>query len=414
MLIASIDIMNGKVVQLRQGFEKMLERDDALALAKEFDRYSEIAVIDLDAAMNKGDNTELIKQILKIGESRIGGGIRTVEKAKELLSWGAQKVIISSKAFEQDAVNHAFLEELSHAVGKNSIIIALDARNGSIVTHGWKHDTGLDLFHVIKELETYCSEFLFTCVEREGTMTGTDLRSAGELVKQTKNKITVAGGIHTLDEIRQCARMGTDIQIGMALYTGKITLTQGFIESLNWSKGLIPTIAQDASGQVLMLAYSNKESLCKSFESGSMWYFSRSRNVLWRKGETSGNTQELIRMRTDCDQDALLVTVRQNGVACHTETYSCFGGKKFSLDELYQVIRERLTNPPAGSYTATLTDEKLAEKVLEEARELIEAREHDHIVWEAADVLYFTTVVLAKHNVGIDEVLHELRRRRKK
>ena len=414
MLIASIDLMNGKVVQLKQGKKKMLERDNAGELAKEFDRYGEIAVIDLDAAMGKGDNSELIKNLLKISECRVGGGIRTVNKAKELIALGASKIIVGSKAFAKDCVNHEFLKELSSVIGKNRIIIAVDAWQGQIVTRGWKHKTGLDLFKTIAEIEPYCSEFLFTCVEREGTLTGIDMIVAKELVEQTSNKVTVAGGINSIEEIRSFAEAGADVQIGMALYTQKISLAEGFIESLNWSKGLIPTIVQDLAGQVLMLAYTSKESLKKTFETGRMWYFSRSRNQLWMKGESSGNIQELIRMRADCDQDAILAVIKQTGVACHTENYSCFGEKKFSVNELYDVIMDRFANPKPGSYTVTLTTELLAEKIMEEAQELIEAKEHDHIIWETADLLYFMTVLLAKNKIEFKEVLHELHRRRKK
>lgn len=413
MLIASIDIMNNKVVQLRQGKEKMLERNDAYALAKDFDRYGEIAVIDLDAAMGKGHNSEIIRELLKIAACRVGGGIRSVEKAKELISLGAAKIIIGSKAFEHDTINHKFLKELVCAAGRNKIIIAVDAWNGEIVTQGWAHKTGLNLLETVAELEPYCAEFLFTCVEREGTLTGINMMTARDVLQRTKNKITVAGGIASIDEVKSFARLGADVQIGMALYTGGIALAEGFIESLDWEKGLIPTIVLDASGQVLMLAYSSKESLQKTFDTGRMWYFSRSRNKLWMKGETSGNAQELIRMRTDCDRDALLATIKQTGVACHTETYSCFGEKNFILNELYEVIRDRFAHPEPGSYTATLTPEKLAEKITEEAQELIEAHERDHIIWEAADLLYFITVRLAQQNINLNEVINELRRRRR-
>ena len=414
MIITSIDLMDGKVVQLKRGKEKIIERDDPIEIAKEFDRYGEIAVIDINGAMNRGDNLEIIKEILKVGECRVGGGIRTVAKAKELITLGAKKIIVGSKIFESDRINCSFLKELSHTIGKNSIIVAIDAINQEIVTEGWRHMTGLNVFDVVKELKDCCSEFLFTCVEREGTLGGTDMETIKKLVKSA-GRITVAGGISSIDEITEITGMGASVQIGMAIYTKKIDLTEAFIESLDWEKvGLIPTIVQDYKGQVLTLAYSSKDSLKKAFETKKMWYFSRSRNRLWMKGETSGNTQELLRMRSDCDGDALLATVKQNGFACHKGSYSCFGEKKFTLHELYEVVKDRIENPRTGSYTATLDDKLLKEKILEESREVVEAKTGDEITWEVADLTYFLTVLLAKKGVEMDDVLSELYRRRKK
>ncbi|MBD3291030.1 bifunctional phosphoribosyl-AMP cyclohydrolase/phosphoribosyl-ATP diphosphatase HisIE [candidate division KSB1 bacterium] len=414
MIIPSIDLMNGNAVQLKQGRDKMLERDNPVELAHQFNQYSEIAVIDLDAAMNKGDNLEVIEQICGSAECRVGGGIRDVHRAKELISLGAIKVIIGTKAFENDAVNHEFLKELATAVGRRHLMIAIDAFNGEIVTKAWKHNTGLKVLDVVPELEPYISEFLFTCVEKEGGMQGTDLNIIKKISQITRNRLTVAGGITTVDELREISALQANAQLGMALYTGNLSINEAFIESLNWKNDLIPTITTDTAGQVLMLAYSSRESLQKTFETGRMWYYSRSRSQLWMKGETSGNMQDFVKFRTDCDSDALLATVRQTEAACHFDNYSCFGDKKFDLYELYDVIRERFDNPRQGSYTATLTDVKVREKLLEEAKEVVEAEEREHIIWEAADVLYFLTVLLAKSNIGIDDVLNELRRRRKK
>jgi phosphoribosyl-ATP pyrophosphohydrolase/phosphoribosyl-AMP cyclohydrolase len=414
MIIPSIDLMNGKAVQLRHGEEKVLERDSPIELANEFNKYNEIAVIDLDAAMDVGNNDAVIRQICNIADCRVGGGIRNVDRAKELISWGASKIILGSKAFENNKINHQFLSSLNSAISRQNTIIAIDAFEGEIVTQAWKHKTGLRLFDVVKKLEKYASEFLYTCVEKEGGLQGTDLETIGQLRKSTMNQLTVAGGVTTLDEIKTLAELGVDVQLGMAIYTGKIKMDDAFIESLNWKSNLIPTITCDSDGQILMLAYSNKDSLKKTFETGKMWYFSRSRNRLWMKGETSQNFQQLIKIRNDCDSDALLVTVQQKGIACHLGSYSCFGGKKFTLNTLYEVIKDRLDNLTPGSYTATLTDKKLREKLLEEAEEVVIAKTNEEIIWEAADVLYFLTVLLAKSGVGLNEVLNELRRRRKK
>ncbi|MGB3477770.1 MAG: phosphoribosyl-AMP cyclohydrolase [bacterium] len=412
MVIASIDLMNKKSVQLRQGKEKILERDDPLSLAKEFDRYGEIAVIDLDAVMKRGDNLVVIKEILQNGECRVGGGIRSLEKARELISLGASKIIIGSKAFENDRINHDFLQNLVMKVGKNRIIIAVDALNGEIVTQGWQHKTGLILYNVVNELEKYTSEFLFTCVEQEGTLKGINMEMVRKLARSTANRVTVAGGVSLIGEIKELAQMGVDVQLGMALYTGKIDLSEAFIESLKWRQELIPTITKDYTGQVLMLAYSNKDSLRKTFETGKMWYFSRSRNKLWMKGETSQNIQEVIRLRADCDRDTLLATVKQEGFACHLGSYSCFGDRKFSLYELYELIKNTIENPKPESYTAKLTDKMLKEKILEEAQDIIDVKGKDEIIREAADLLYFITAILAKNNIDMSDLFNELRRLR--
>lgn len=413
MIIPSIDLMDGKAVQLRQGREKVLERDDPLELAEEWDRFGEIAVIDLDAAMGKGSNGEVIGEICKRAECRVGGGVRSVQRAVELVSHGAVKVIVGTRAFENDSINHSFLDEVSSAVGRERLMIAVDAVEQEIVTKAWRHRTGLLLFDVLPDLERYASAFLFTCVEKEGMLQGTDMETIRRLARSTENSLTVAGGVTSQEEAVALAIMGLDAQLGMALYTGQIDLVEGFIESLNWKADLLPTITCDHEGQVLMLAYSSKESLRRTFETGSMWYFSRSRDRLWNKGETSGNVQRFVRIRADCDRDAVLATVEQKGVACHLGSYSCFGEKRFTLEELSGVVKDRLARPQPGSYTATLTTDLVREKLLEEAREVVEAEGQEHTVHEAADVLYFLVALLARSGVELDDVMYELRRRRR-
>jgi phosphoribosyl-ATP pyrophosphohydrolase/phosphoribosyl-AMP cyclohydrolase len=415
MIVASIDLMQGKAVQLVEGKEKVLEQDNPVELAKEFNRYGEIAVIDLDAAMRKTKNIEnqkIIHEICAFADCRAGGGIGTVEQAGELVSRGARKVIIGSKAFENNKLNIPFLQELGQAIGKERVMVAIDARDREIVSKGWQYSTGLSLIETAKALEPYVSEFLFTCVEREGRKQGTDLETVNALKQEIKIPITAAGGVHSLQQVETLAQLGVDVQLGMALYTGSIQLAEGFVCSLNWKQPLLPVITVDSSGQVLMQAYTNKAALEKTFETGYMWYYSRSRQRLWQKGETSGNRQKLIKLRVDCDRDTVLATVDQTGPACHLGNYSCFGDRKFTLDQLYKVIEDRFKNPRPGSYTATLDHKKVREKILEEAAEVVEAKSREDIIWEAADVLYFLTVLLQKQGISIDDVLMELHRRR--
>ncbi|GHU05025.1 hypothetical protein FACS1894147_10750 [Spirochaetia bacterium] len=421
MVVASIDIQNGKVVQLKQGSELMLERDDLAALAEEFDRYGEVAVIDLDAAMGKGSNIELIKPLLRKAECRVGGGIRTPEQARELVSLGAQKIIIGSAAFRDSSqkfrLNTELLEAFVKKIGRQRIVLAVDARNGEIVADAWKTATGLKLVETAQAAEKYVSEFLFTCVEREGTMTGIDMEQVRLLREAVSAIVTVAGGVSTLDEIERLAEMGCDVQLGMALYTGKINLADAFIRSLNWKKtgGMIPVIAQAVDGQVLMTGYADREAVGETFKRGNLCFHSRTRDKLWMKGEHSGNTLAVKKVRADCDRDALLAVVEPLGKVCHTGAWSCFGtSRSYTWEYLQSVIADRFRNPVPGSYTATLDDKLVREKVMEEAEEVCTAKTHDEVVWEAADLLYFTTALMTRSGVSVTEVLDELDRRHKK
>ncbi|MDR0375256.1 MAG: phosphoribosyl-ATP diphosphatase [Treponema sp.] len=433
MVITSIDIQNGKVVQLKQGAELVLQRDNAVELAETFDTYGEVAVIDLDAAMGKGSNAGMIKPLLRKASCRVGGGVRTIEQAQELVSLGARKIIVGSTAFRANgafAVNTAFLEALSKKIGRERIIVAVDARDNEIVVDGWKTRTGLPLVQSAKAVEPYAGELLFTGVEREGSMTGIDLEPVRQLRAAVSCLVTAAGGVSTIDEIEELAALGCDVQLGMALYTGAITLADAFVRSLNWKKGeiqavhdgiaprssaLLPVIAQSVDGQVVMTGFADREAVAETFDRGYLCFHSRTRDTLWMKGEHSGCTLKLIRMRADCDRDALLATVEPAGPVCHTGAWSCFDtNRDYTWRFLQSIIADRFRKPTPGSYTATLDDELVREKVREEAEELCAAAAHDEIVWEAADLLYFTTALITRAGVAVDEVLAELDRRHKK
>ncbi|MDR1618502.1 MAG: phosphoribosyl-ATP diphosphatase [Treponema sp.] len=449
MVIASIDIQDGKVVQLRQGSELVLRRDNAVELAEEFDRYGEVAIIDLDAAMGKipaGNqgaspcNLEMIKPLLRRAECRVGGGIRSAAQARELVSLGARKIIAGSACFRDPAkkgagiaggefrVNIPFLEDLAKQTGRERIIAAVDARitetgNYEIVVDGWKTPTGLDLIETAKAAEPFVSEFLFTCVEREGCREGINLEPVRRLREAVSCGLTAAGGVSTIGEVETLAALGCDAQLGMALYTGKLGLADCFVRSLNWKKGaaaaagpaLLPLIVQSPGGQVLMTGFADAEAVDETFRRGKVCFHSRSRDKLWMKGESSGHTLNLIRLRADCDRDAILATAEPAGPVCHTGAFSCFGlDRRYTWDLLQRIVAGRLETAAPGSYTATLDDELVREKILEEAEELCAAKGHDEVVWEAADLLYFATVLLTREGVKVEEVLDELDRRHKK
>src|SRR3989339_600550 len=285
MIIPSIDIMDGKAVQLKQGKEKILERENVFELAEYFGRFGEIAVIDLDAAMGKGNNTELIKELCKIADCRVGGGIRTIEKAKEILSYGAKKIIIGTAASE------LFLSQLP----REKVLLAIDTNKGKVVTQGWQTETSNTAEELVRRFDNLCSGYLYTIVEREGMMGGTDIDAIKHIRSITDKELIAAGGISSVEEIIELDKIGAGCQLGMGIYTGKIDLEEAYTSLLDFDKGkgLIPTVVQDVnSKEVLMLAYSNKEAVTHSLKTGKTTYFSRSRKSLWVKGETSGNTQK--------------------------------------------------------------------------------------------------------------------------
>lgn len=431
MVISSIDLKGGHVVQLKNGKDLVLQRDDADSLISEFNKYGEVAVIDLDAALGNTDekgntaNTELLKSLLRKGNVRVGGGIRTVKKARELISLGAEKVIIGSAAWNLDRknggsiLNTEFLDELASSIGKQRIIISVDAINGKIAVKGWTETADISLIEGAHEAEKYASELLFTCVEKEGCMQGTDMDMVKQLRGSVKCRVVAAGGVNSLEQIVQLEKLHCDVQLGMALYTGAVNLKESFINCIDWEKtnGMVPVIAQSPAGEVLMMGYSNKEALEKTFVLGKLTFFSRTRNTLWTKGETSGHFLELVKMRADCDRDTILATVIPHGGVCHTGSFNCFSSEadeKSSMERLYGTIAERFANPRPGSYTATLNDKRVREKIMEEAEELTEAEGKDEVIWEAADLLYFASVLMYKEGVTWQDVYNELDRRHKK
>ncbi len=226
MIIPCIDLMDGKVVQLVQGREKALEADGPLVMLQKFKAFPEIQVIDLDAAMGRGSNDELVRLVASRAVVRAGGGVRSVERAQALIEQGAHRVIVGTAAFRVDGVNEDFLRTVAGAIGPERLIIALDSKNGRIVVKGWRESTRLTAEEVLGQLEPYCSGFLCTYVDKEGMMQGTDLDWFRRLRATTKHDITAAGGITSLDEVRQLLAMNVHAALGMAIYTGRLNLQE--------------------------------------------------------------------------------------------------------------------------------------------------------------------------------------------
>lgn len=223
MIVPCIDLQDGRAVQLVRGRHRKLAVADVMGLLQRFCRYRVIHVIDLDAAMRRGSNARLVRTVcrraLKQGiRVRVGGGIRTVARARRIIGWGADKVIIGSAAFRRGQIHHAFLRRLVTHLGKRHIIIALDSERGCIVIRGWRRRLCLRPRDVIEQMQPYASEFLCTYVDREGTMRGTSLSWFRKLRRLTKLRITAAGGVRSHREVRALARLGMKAAVGMALY----------------------------------------------------------------------------------------------------------------------------------------------------------------------------------------------------
>ncbi len=225
MIIPCIDLQGGKAVQLVRGRKRALSVDDVLGLLERFRDYPILHVIDLDAAIGTGSNGRWIKILCRRAQMkiRVGGGVRTVARAEKLLSWGAEKIIVGSAAFRDGQVAHDFLGALRRRVGRKRVIGAIDTEAGRVVVRGWRQRLALRPDQVIPELEPYCSEFLATYVDREGTMQGTNLAWFRKLRRLTDLPITAAGGIRSHNEVRALEKLGMHAAVGMALYLGKMS-----------------------------------------------------------------------------------------------------------------------------------------------------------------------------------------------
>jgi phosphoribosylformimino-5-aminoimidazole carboxamide ribotide isomerase len=224
MLIPSIDLRGGAVVQLMQGERLAIRDEDVFRWVRRFERFPKVQVIDLDAAMNAGDNLALVRQIAGSLSCRVGGGIRSIERAEDVLAAGAKQIIAGSALFADGKPDVAFARSLSGAIGRDRIIAAVDSRDGRVVIHGWRTMLPLTAVEAVRALEPYCDEFLYTHVDAEGLMAGTDIDAILAVKRATSRRLTAAGGISTQREIDDLDALGIDAVVGMALYTGTLTI----------------------------------------------------------------------------------------------------------------------------------------------------------------------------------------------
>jgi phosphoribosylformimino-5-aminoimidazole carboxamide ribotide isomerase len=227
MLIPSIDLQRGRIVQLVQGEQLAVESDDIDGWIERFSGFPKVQLIDLDAAKGEGANENLMARICSRLPCRVGGGIRTTKRAQHILALGAKRVIIGSALFRNGRVNVEFAASISSLIGAERLIAAVDSRGGRIVVHGWRTALTLSTTEAVRELEPYVGEFLYTHVDREGLMQGTDLPAIEVVRAATSRAVTAAGGITTVEEVEYLHSIGVDSVVGMALYTGRLDLPRG-------------------------------------------------------------------------------------------------------------------------------------------------------------------------------------------
>jgi phosphoribosylformimino-5-aminoimidazole carboxamide ribotide isomerase len=222
MLIPAMDLMGGKVVQLEQGKKKVLEYDDPQPWIERFQSFPLVHLIDLDAAMQNGDNRTLVRNLVQHLRCQVGGGVRTVETARELLAAGAKSVIVGSALVCEGAPNRQLAQELAQAVGADHLVFAVDSRQGKVATDAWRSSTELTPVSLMQSLEPWCGAFLYTRVDGEGLMGGMPLEPVRELRAATQRRLFVAGGIRNDEEVAVLDAMGADAIVGMALYRGHL------------------------------------------------------------------------------------------------------------------------------------------------------------------------------------------------
>jgi phosphoribosylformimino-5-aminoimidazole carboxamide ribotide isomerase len=220
MLIPSIDLLGGRIVQLVQGEKLRLAFDDLEYWIEKFSRFPLVQLIDLDAAMRQGDNSEIVAQIARRLPVQVGGGIRSIERARQVLDSGAKRVIIGSALFsEQGDVNADFAAEMAASIDAERVVAGIDTKNGRIAVKGWKAQVALTPDEAIPQLEAYAGAFLYTHVDGEGLMQGFPMEAAARLRRLTKRQLIVAGGIRSQQEVDELDAQGADAVVGMAVYT---------------------------------------------------------------------------------------------------------------------------------------------------------------------------------------------------
>ncbi len=386
------------ISKIKSSFENQSKVDENFIInyAKSINYFGSVVANDIDSY-------NLLKGICKVAECNLMINSPTVETVRLVLQKGVKKIIIPENK----------VEEISKSISKKIIIARITLRKTSLLNNNL---TGLktELKKIVTKVVPYCSELLID-YDPDFTIDESIVAEVLNYISDFNNyPLTFLDANNTFTELLE--KKGVNPLICSSGVFKNKEMLRIFKSTLDFQKleGLIPTIVQDEHGQVLMLAFSSQESLTQALIQKKGVYYSRSRKSIWVKGETSGNRQTLNTARYDCDQDTLLFNVRQEGVACHLQRYSCFGNKEFELSDLYEIIQDRILNPTANSYTSKISkdDQSIMEKIREESNEVINYTNDENLVWEIADLLYFIMVLMAKKEINLQDILNELWSRR--
>jgi phosphoribosyl-ATP pyrophosphohydrolase/phosphoribosyl-AMP cyclohydrolase len=420
--IPTLDISKGQAVLVKKG-QVYKYLGDPLEKAKFISINGHFQLVDIDAAKGEGSNKELLMKIVKKYPCYVGGGIRTKQDAIDFLNNSARRVIIST----------ALSPDLLSVIPKDRLIVAFDVNeNDKVFKHGRKEYMDKDLFGMIDEFKDNIEMMTVTFHHVEGTNQGIPLEQVERIKKYVSNfniKLVVAGGINSVQDIKDLIEMDVVPQFGSGFWNGKFTLGDIYecisskVLELKWVEyknvRLIPTVVQSSQGIVLGLVFSTPQTIKLSADTRIATFYSRDNLNIWIKGATSGHHHKIVGIHYCCDGTALRFIVEGNKF-CHTGSESCFGHNdpaRASLRSMQKLLQDRLNtnnNNNAKSYTASLMQDgfKIHSKLLEEAEELVCARNPDDIAHEAADLIYFMLMYLQRQGVDISDVESELIKRR--
>ena len=386
------------ISKIKSSYENQLKIDENFILnyAKRINYFGSVVVSNFESH-------NLLKEICDVAECDLVMNSPKLETIQEVLRKGVKRVIIPVEK----------IENIGQKVSKNIIIAKITLRKTSLLNNNLI-DLKAELKEEVNRVVPYCSEILIDYDEDLTLDEITVLAVIDYISEFTNYPLTF------LDTNNKFTKILEQKGVNPFIYSSEMLeekeMLKIFTSALDFQKleGLIPTIVQDEHNQILMLAFSSQDSLTQALIQKKGIYYSRSRKSIWIKGETSGNYQMLSNVRYDCDQDALLFSVRQEGVACHLQRYSCFGNKEFALSDLYEIIQDRILNPVNDSYTSKISkDERLIiEKIKEESNEVINYTDDQNLSWEIADLFYFVMVLMAKKGIKLQDILNELWSRR--